>query len=322
MHSVDNFNRYLSKILPSWAPFDFTNKVRNLSTHVSYMLNRTQRIFKWSGLPDTIPQRNLELYLQINGNACFYEYNGNLYVFVGGRGGEPDVYYMPTIYTIANPALALSVNARINVDCIVMPNDSAYMGLIPIFCKYGSLMVENELSMSMNIIQSRILSLISADDDRTYESAKVFINDIVNGKISAIQDSQFFDGLKTSPYSANGVHSLTDLIEMEQYLKASLFNELGINANYNMKRESINSNESQLNTDALHPLIDDMMECRKTFAEKVNAMFNTSISVEFDSTWKTNEQEETAELINLMGGENDANIEISTNNNESDDCNI
>lgn len=288
--SVTRFNHYLSKILPSFTPFDFRNKALNLNTHISYFLNRTQRIFKWVNLPDTIPSHILETYLQINGNACFYKYNDLLYVFFGGLGGEPDEYYRPTIYTISNPALNLSVNARINIDCIVMPNDTGYMGLIPLLSKYITLLSENELSMFMNIIQSRMTSLISADNDKTYESAKQYINDIVAGKLGVIADTQFFEGVKTQPYQLSSTHSLTDLIEMEQYLKASLFNELGLNANYNMKRESINSNESQLNEQSLKPLIDDMLECRKIYIEKVNYMFGTNISVEYDSTWKENDE--------------------------------
>ena len=90
--------------------------------------------------------------------------------------------------------------------------------------------------------------------------------------------------------------TLTDLIEYHQYLKAGLFNELGLNGNYNMKREAINSNESQLNDDMLHPLIDDMLKMRKEFCDQVNEMFGTNISVEFDSAWEDNELENEAAL--------------------------
>ena len=304
MNQVELFERYLNKIIPSITPFDYHNKSLNAKTQALYMLNRTQRIFRWEGLPDSIPQRMLECYLQTNGNACFYKYNETLYVFTGGLGGEPDEYYRPTIYTIANPALTLSENAKINIDCTVMPNDSFYMGLLPLFSRYTTMLAENELSMFLNIIQSRMISLISADDDRTEKSAREYIRKIFDGDIEVISDSQFFNGLKTQPYSNSAVHSLTDLIEMEQYLKASFFNELGINANYNMKRESLNSEESQLNYDALFPLIDDMLETRKVYAEKVNDMFGTNISVDLDSSWKDNEIEtELAQEEIETGGE-------------------
>ena len=59
-----------------------------------------------------------------------------------------------------------------------------------------------------------------------------------------------------------------------------------------MKRESINSNESQLNDDMLHPLIDDMLRERKEGIDRVNALFGLNIKVDFASAWLENEKEE------------------------------
>ena len=291
MKLVDNYNKYLSDILPGFRSYDFTDKNRSRSDFIRYMLNRTQSMFKWEGLPDTIPARILELYLQTNGNACFYKHEGNLYVFIGGRGGEPDVYYMPTIYTIANPALNISVQANIDINCVVMPNDSMYMGLMPMFERYSSLMCETELSLDIACVNARIVDLISATDDRTRVSALQFLEDVREGKLGVIASNEFLEGIKTAPYGATGHQTITDLIELMQYCKASWFNELGLNANYNMKRESLNSSESQLNNDALLPLVDDMLNCRKMFAEKVNTMFGTDITVSLNSSWEDNVQE-------------------------------
>lgn len=272
--------------------YEFTDKNKCVNNIISYMLNRTQSMFRYSGLPDTIPERILELYLQTNGNCCFYEYNGELYVFIGGLGGEPDVYYMPTIYTIANPALKISKSLKINYDCVVISNDSLYMGLLPMFERYATAMMENEISMNVASINARIVSLISAGDDRTAKSAEKYLKDIASGKTGVIAENTFLDGVKSQPYgtTANS-NTITNLIEYEQYLKASWFNELGLNANYNMKRESINSGESQLNDDMLLPLVDNMLHCREIGLEKVNAMFGTDISVSLNSSWEHNEKE-------------------------------
>ena len=114
---------------------------------------------------------------------------------------------------------------------------------------------------------------------------------------------------------------MTNLIEYHQYLKASWFNEIGLNANYNMKRESINSEEAQLNSDSLLPLIDNMLSCRQQAAEKINAMFGTNISVELSSSWEDNQEELDAELDALENesGKNseDNNEEVNSSLNES-----
>lgn len=299
---VRNFDKYICGILAGSPDYDFKDKSACINQHISYMLNRTQSMFRWNGLPDTIPERSLELFLQTNGNVCFYEHNGDLYVFTGGMGGEPDVYYMPTIYTISNPALKLSKSLKIGTECVVMSNDSLYLGLIPLFSRYATGMIENELSMKIAIINTRIVDLISAPDDRTRISAEKFLSDIEDGKPGIIAENAFLDGIKAQPYgSTANSNALTNLIETEQYFKASWFNELGLNANYNMKRESLNSSESQMNNDALLPLIDNMLKCRKQAATKVNDMYGTNISVSLDSSWEDNEQEIELEHEDISG---------------------
>ena len=298
--SVNSFNNYISKILPSCSPYDFRNKEECVNTYIRYMLNRLQSMFKWDGLPDTIPERSLELYLMIGGHACFAKWDNTLYVFQGGLGGEPDAYYMPTIYTVANPALKMSKMLRIGEDCVVVPNDSMYIGLIPLCSRYATALVENDLSINIASINSRIISMISAGDDRTKVSAEKFLSDITDGKQGVIAENVFLDGIRVQPYgNTSNSNLITNLIELEQYIKASWFNDLGLNANYNMKRESLNSSESALNNDMLLPLIDDMLKHREQACKKVNAMFGTNISVSLSSSWEDNQEEVDAEQENL-----------------------
>ena len=304
---IEKTDDFISHLLPGFKEYDFSDKVRVRSQYIRYMLNRTQSMFKWEGLPDTIPQRILELYLQCHGFACFYKWNGELYVFFGGRGGEPDIYYMPTIFTIGNPCVPKGITAQIDVDCVVMPNDSMYMGLMPMFTRYATAMCETELSINIATINSRIYDLISATDDRTKESALKYLEDVRDGKQAVISSNEFLTGITAQPYGSTGHGTLTDLIELMQYEKASWFNELGLNANYNMKRESLNSSESQLNNDALLPLVDDMLNCRQLFAEKVNAMFGTNITVSLNSSWEDNiielENEQAIQETEIEGAE-------------------
>ena len=83
----------------------------------------------------------------------------------------------------------------------------------------------------------------------------------------------------------------------------SWYNDLGLNANYNMKRESISASESDLNEDALLPFIDDMLQQRKLLAENVNAKFGTNIKVDLASSWKKIRKE-----IELREEEQESNI--------------
>lgn len=285
--------------LKSQGLYNFRDKQTYMWDHIQYMLTRTQSMFKWSGLPDTIPENHLELYIQMYGFACIAKADdGNLYAFWGGLGGEPDVYYDPTICTVANPYLRLSKTYKINKDCVIIRNDPFYKGIVPMLQRYGSQLAENDLSMWMASVNTRVQAILSACDDDTKKAAEKYIDDIYDGKLSVIGKNPFMDDdLKTDPINGSSKTSvLGDLIELHQYLKASEYNELGLNANYNMKREALNSAESSINDDILFPLVDIMLRFRKEGAEAVNKMFGTDISVELNSSWKDNKREEEAEI--------------------------
>lgn len=287
--SLRSYNRFLGEILPKAGIYDFTKKEENITCIICDMLNRSASMFRWKGLPDTIPQRILELFLQTNGNVCFYEYEDNLYIFTGGLGGEPDVYYEPTIYTIANPALKISKSLRIGIDCVLMFNDTMRTGMMPLFVKRATQLCETELSLDIASVNSRILDLIDAPDDSTKESALKFLEDVRAGKQGVIASNVFLDGIHAQPYGNTGTNNIINLIELYQYYRASWYNDIGLSANYNMKRESLNSGESTIDNDILLPLVDDMLARRREAIEKVNAMYGTNISVDLNSSWEDNE---------------------------------
>ena len=288
-----------------------TDKEKATMAYIRYMLARTQSMFVYHGLPDTIPQRMLELYLQKNGNCFVTKVNGDLYAFTGGLGGEPNAYYMPTLYTVANPFLKLSKNYKIDEDGVLIMNDSLMQGLMPMLSKYTSLMTENVLTIRTATILLRLIGMLSASDDKTKKSADQFIENLEKGKISAVAESAFFDGVKLQSIANSNSSYLQQFIELQQYLKASLFNELGLNANYNMKREAIGGNEAALNEDFLLPFIDDMLQCRREALEKINAMFGTEITVDFSSSWRINEKEIASQLAE-RNGENAETISVET----------
>ena len=286
-----------------------------LRTNIIKMLNITTRMFKYTNLPDTIPVKDLEIQLQVGGFNIWKKVDGKLYTFRGGLGGAPNPYYLPTIATVANPALNFNKNLKIDEECVVMLNDHFYQGLMPLNNKYGSLLTEAEMSLRWAIINARIPALIQADNDNTYESAVAFFDRIVNGeKFGIISSNEFFDGIKTQDFSKQ--HYIKDIIESVQYIKGSWFNEMGVNAAFNMKREAINEAEASLNEDILYPTIDTMLECRRIGLEKVNVMYDENIGVELDSVWLENRKRDS-----LVLKKEKAEIESITNESEEIDYN-
>lgn len=281
MAKIDKYNYGLGYTFN----YDYKDKPRNVENLMKYMLNRSNIMFQYHNLPDSIPSREIELLLQTNGFGVFIEVDGKYYIVNGSLGGAGDVYNMPTEAVISIPALNLNKTYKINEDCIVVPNDSMYMGLLPMYSKYCTLMNENEMTMLLATVNKRIQHLLSANDDNTLESAKKFLEKVFDGELGVIGESKLFESLRVNTTSATSQVSMKDLFEYEQYLKASMYNEIGLSANFNMKRERLSSSEVEANTDNLYPLVDDMLNCRRKALEKVNEMFGLDIEVEFNSSW-------------------------------------
>lgn len=295
------YNYYINGF-KAWKESYILDKNRTINDYIRFMFDRTQSMFRYDGLPDSIPKRMLELMLQSNGNVFITEVEGELYAFTGGFGGEPNVYYEPTIYTIANPYLKFNKICKIDEDGILVRNDSMMQGLWPLHAKYAELLAENDITMRIAAINMRLLNIISASDDKTRNSGIEYLKQIEKGNLGVIAENAFLEGIKLKP-TANVSNYLTQLAEFNQYLKASWYNELGIQANYNMKRETLNSAETQMNVDALIPLIDNMLEQRKIAFDKVNSKFNKNIKVELDSSWENTQEAAEAILDELTNPE-------------------
>ena len=292
-----------------WGSVDCTcnilDKRRSIYNYMMLMLDRTNQMFEYEGLPETIPAYMLETFLQINGHIGFVKVNEELYALPGGLGGAPDPYYRPTLYVIANPALGYSESCRIvnhyppydkvswedKPECVVMRNDTNFRGLFYLHSRYATQLAENDVSIRSAQINSRQQAFIAGGNDRDVASANAYLKGLEDGKIIAVGETQFLDGIKAANLSVQSANNIIQLIELQQYLKASWYNEIGLNANFNMKREYLSEEEIRSSTDVLLPLIDDMLKCREDAISVVNSTFGTSITVKKNSAWDNKQKE-------------------------------
>lgn len=296
-----------SRYSGDWSGIDCTcnilDKDKSIFNYVMLMFDRTNQMFEYSGLPDTIPVEMLELYLQINGHVCVTEVEGKLYALPGGLGGAPDPYYRPTLYVVANPGLGYSKSLSIlnhlppfekqdtQGECVLIKNDTNIRGLFYLFSRYATELAENDVSIRCAQINSRQQTFIAANTDSQIASANAYLDNIEKGKIVAVGDQAFLDGINVTNVSVQGANSIIQLIELQQYLKASWYNEIGLNANFNMKREYLSEEELRASTDVLLPLIDDMLRCREDAISVINSTYGTNISVQKNSAWENKQQE-------------------------------
>lgn len=291
------------------------SKQKSSKYYFQYLFARTQKMFEYHGLPDSIDSDVLERYLQLNGATCITKYKDKLYCFAGSVGGIQDVYYKPSLFVVSNPHLDDGFSKNIIItrhrdhlvnlptdsqDGVLMRNDTEWVGLTPLIARYAVLMAENTLTVRSADVMLRIIAMISAPNDKVLKSAMDYLKRLENGEFGVIGDSQFSEGIKMqSPPSNNGSY-LTQFIELQQYLKGSFFGELGLRANYNMKREAIGTGESTLDEDSILPLCDNMLMCRRQDIEQVNSLFGTDISVNFSSAWLRSHIENDNALISQV----------------------
>lgn len=253
------------------------------------LLNITMSMFDYDGLPETIPKHDLEFQLLQNGYSAITELDGKLYAFGGGLGGDLDTYYLPTLITVANPYLKFNKVLEIGKDCVLMLNDKMYNGMNVYISKYASLLTALDISFYWGIIDTRVQKLYEAKNDTVADSIKEVLESVeIGNEIKTIAGKSLFDLLKVHETTNGAVstNSLKALIETRQYIIAQYYIGIGLNANYNMKRESLNENELNADSDTLLPLCDNMLECREDAVEQTNMKYGKKISVKLSKRWR------------------------------------
>ena len=258
--------------------------------HFNSALSKTMKIFEYDGLPNSIPQRELEKILQLCDFAYWLKKNDELYVFWGGLGGQPNEYYQPTDFIVANPYLKFFKVVKVNEEGVLMWNDYVHRNVLYFMMRrYAELMAECDITLRFGLINDRILSVFFASNDTLKAGVTQFMKDVEDGeKLGAIVGDDWKDeegGLNVKEYRKANSQDLKNIMELQQYLKASFLNDIGLQANYNMKRESINESESAMNEESLKPFVDDMLQNRQDALKKINEQFGTNITVRYSSSW-------------------------------------
>ena len=279
--------------------YQYKDKITNVRLANQYTLTKTLSMFNYTGLPDTIPENELERILQENGFAFIYQWDNDIVAFTGAFSGDVDYYNNQTEITITNNKTRKNKTVPLNEGVLIL-NDDYKLGILPLINKYNTLINENEISIVIANFNNRVQKILSASDDNTKASANQFINKIINGELAIIGESPFLQDLKVQGSSVSSTQSFSDMIELNQYFKASLLNELGIQANTNTKKERLINAEVEQNKELLYPLVNNMYNNRVEAIKALNDMYGLNVSVEYGSVWKDRNVEKGLENGNTI----------------------
>lgn len=265
----------------------FEDKNKIIDDYVKMLFSRSNMIFEYKNLPETIPKEDLELIKQTYGSVTIAKHNDKLYAYYGALGGELNEYYHPTISIVTNPYQKLSKTFKIGVDCVVIKNDLFYQGLYVFNRKYAELLTECDISIRKCLLNIRIDNVCESQDDDTSQSIKDFYKDVEDGKFGHIGSKRFMEeSLLHIHQLASSYNPLKDLIEMKNFIDSCWYIDMGLNANYNMKRESLTDAETNVDDKTLIPFIDQMYSMGKKGVTEMNEMFGTNVEFDFSPVWK------------------------------------
>lgn len=285
--------------------------------------SRTNEMFEYDGLPETIPKRDYLLIKQTFGSATLTKVNDKPYAFYGALGNILNEYYHPTHSIVTNPYLKFNKDMIIGKDCVVIKNDLFYNGLYRINLKYATLLAECDITIRKCLLNVRIDNVVESQDDRQDASIKKFFEDVENGDFGFISSKKLLEKglLQIHAVASTSNNPLKDLIEMRNYIESCWWMEFGLNANYNMKRESLTDAETNVDDKTMIPFIDQMLECEIDGWNEFNKMYGYNVKVKLSPLWKkvkddvlttpqTNEDENNEDV---KDGDNDDTREDESN---------
>lgn len=286
-----------------------TNVQDNFELYFDLLTNKCCNLFKWEGLPETVNERFLMMQLILTGRIAWFADKGNIYALNGSWGGEPNCYYEPTQWIVANPVLGSKTLTVRNMDGsdsidkldgIVMgltdvdliKQNPTKGGLYRLIYQTAGLLADNISSLNVSQINGRVSQIWTADNDALARTFEEICKDIYEGHPYKVVSQDILNKVNAVPTAQTGQsNTLLNLIEAHQYILAQFYNEIGLPSNWNMKRERINTAETELMTGSLDVSVYNMEKNLQAAVEKINELFGTSISVRFNEEIKEEEAE-------------------------------
>ena len=261
------------------------------SQHIFEMLNKIRNIVTITphGDPEkikTLDERYAVLCGLTSGYTCIVEVGGKYYYTYGVLGGQYKYDGLPSEIIVNNPYIPCNDTYKRGENIGFIPFNTMLQPVWGKLEKWAGMITEAEVTIILSEVWERLPVVLSSQDDNMMKSIDNLFKDIIAGRIGSVTENYMFDGLKGVEIKQQSGH-LTDLIELYQYLKSAELMEWGINAPFNMKRESINAGETKLQDDMLLPVIDDIITRIKEGCKEAAEIFpDLSFTVELASCWK------------------------------------
>lgn len=283
---------------------------------------------------------NLKKIMLTRGKVLLVPYKGGVLETDGNETGLLNEHKRFDNFIVTNVGAGINgkiYNVRDDKDAVLIRFDSMEMGALEKLARYAELKTEDMITMRNVTIMSRVINTIRALTNQDGEAAEEFMQQVEDGDLAVLYgkglDSEVINSLPLNPVRG-GV--TTDVIELDTYLDGELANYYGLDAQKNVKRESLNENETEMNNESQQPIIMDIIENVKEGFARADARFGSKTTVRFGGPWakynkilvpissvpieetieETEEYIEDVKDIDIEGGDEDV-LDTETTNEET-----
>lgn len=268
-----------------------------------FLYSRIMNIFEYENVPEEIDLQSLKLFLFFRGKIVFYKIGDEYLIQPFDYTDKLNKYYIPTNGRVVNPWLPIGhQNWEFTVeDEAIIYNSTpdvrkfAFHSIVSdLIWKTANQLAENDISYYCIQRNHRLVAIFTAESDKQKAECNRILERLYEGYPDITMEEDLVSHIKVNPITMNSTRSsITELIEFQQYVLANFYHSFGINSNYNLKREQLNSNEIDVNKEVLRLNIDDMLKCREEGVSKVNAKYGLDIRVHLnEEVYKALLQEE------------------------------
>lgn len=272
------------------------------------LYNNASKVILINGLPDDADYEFIMSQLLLVGRISVFKAKGKVYLLNGHIGGTPDEYYYPTRILIANPILGSFDLERDKEACMVYltPTDRLLDvpktpnlisgGLYSLIAMVANILSECMTTINTTLMNTRVHAIYTADTESAAKSAEPVLKSIYEGKPFSVVTSELLERLNVNPLSEHGLSDcLIETLEVCQYVLALFWNGIGIDANYNMKRERLITAEVDKNIQSLIVPIQTILESLNTGFDIANRLFGTNLQAELNPKFAIEQNAERSE---------------------------
>lgn len=267
------------------------------------LLQRCMSIFNWQGLPDSLPEREIELNLLLTGHCVVFEHENKLITQVTTLyGNEDSIYYYPTKAIYASPKAGYGT-LDINKNCCIiynspLKNNIFYFqtdgGLLTFIQRYARMLADIESTINIYTVNTRATSFPTAANDTVKNSLEKFFDKIAIGKRAVVSDNAIIEQFRNVEITrTNYKDGINDLLIARDKTLEMFYRDIGVKF-YNPKKAQVTEDELETNDQLLLISITDMLKEQQQGVELLNNMYgrkyNFNASVEIAPEFKRGDE--------------------------------